>query len=136
METKTHDTSRLEEAHSILSAIAERRAQSPANPWDGIYYEMMARYFENILKAGERGQKVVTTSDVVPSEILYAMDIIPFQLDNAANTMVTSLRNQEEVFGIAKEFGFVPDLCSAHRAQTAMGIKGWYPQVDAVVWSH
>ena len=133
METKTYDTSRLEQAHQILSAIAERRVQKPANPWDGIYYELMSRYFENILKAGERGQKVVTTSDVVPSEILYAMDMVPYHISMVSCAAAVLLGEQETCLSAAKSFGLAPEVCSVHRIAAAFFVKGWAPTIDAVV---
>ena len=136
MDVTAVDTSRFEEMIGVMESVAKHKRDRTVEESDTKFYELMAAYNRRALEAKGEGKMVVAHTVMVPNEILYAMDIIPFQLDNAANTMVTSLRNQEEVFGIAKEFGFVPDLCSAHRAQTAMGIKGWYPQVDAVVWSH
>lgn len=64
------------------------------------------------------------------------MDIVPLQTDNGVNTTVTALKNQEEMFSVAKGMGMAPELCSAHRAQAAMYVMGWFPRPDAVIYSH
>lgn len=133
MKTKTYDTSRLEQACDILHSIAEHRAQRPTTPWDGMYYELMTRYFENILKAGERGQKLVTTSDVVPCEIFYAMDMVPYHISMVSCATAVLLGEQETFLSAAKSFGLAPEVCSVHRIAAAFFIKGWAPPIDAVV---
>ena len=50
----------LEQTLKGLEGIAAYRSKNPVNPWDNLYYELLYRYFENLLKARERGQLVVT----------------------------------------------------------------------------
>ncbi|MEK7849043.1 MAG: 2-hydroxyacyl-CoA dehydratase family protein, partial [Chloroflexota bacterium] len=135
MEAKTYDTTCLEQAHEILRSVAERRANRPPL-WDGMYYRLMASYFENLLKAHERGQKVVTTSDVVPCEILYAMDMVPYHISMISCATATLMREQERLLSAAKSFGLTPEVCSVHRLAAGFFIKGWAPPIDAVVSSN
>ncbi|MFQ5827188.1 MAG: 2-hydroxyacyl-CoA dehydratase, partial [Dehalococcoidia bacterium] len=136
MEHPRIDTSRFEEMIRVMESVAQHKRARSAEETDALFYELMADYNRRVLEAKEEGKWVVAHTVMVPNEIFYALDIVPFQLDNAVNTLVTSIKNQEEVFAVAKEFGFVPELCSAHRAQAALGLRGWLPQVDAVIWSH
>ena len=126
----------MEQVIKGLEGIANYRSKNPANPWDGLYYELLCRYFENLIKARERGQQVVTQSDDVQCEIVYAMDMVPFHISMVSCTIAAMLREQESLLGAAKSFGLPPEVCSVHRLAAAVFLQRWAPPVDAVVWSN
>ena len=136
MKQSSYNPGPLDKVQSELQAMAAYRAHTPTTPWDGLYYELVAGYLGNLLTARERGLFVATQSDVVPCEIMYAMDMVPFHISMVSCTLATVLRKQEGLFSTAKSFGIAPEVCSVHRLVAALFLQGWAPPVDAVVWSN
>lgn len=129
-------TSKLQQAQQVLQAIADYRHQKPAAPWDALYYELLAKYFDALLHARERGQFVATQSDLMPSEVVYAMDMVPFRLSMVCSTLGIVLREQETLLATAKAHGLPAEVCSVHRLNAGLFLRGWAPPVDAVIWDN
>lgn len=73
---------------------------------------------------------------MIPPEILYAMDIVPLQLESAVTLSAQIVNGFEESFNAAAAYGLAPEICSAQRLIAGQAILGWLPTPDAVVWSN
>lgn len=118
-----------------MELIRRHRQRRPTTRSDELYYEMLVDYYRRPLTALEGGTPLVAQAAYVPTEILYAMDLVPFHLESFSVISPSVLRNFEELASAAKGFGFAPEICSAHRVQAAWFLQGWLPRPQAVVWS-
>lgn len=118
-----------------LEFILRHRQHRPTTRSDEVYYEMLVEYFRRPLKAVEEGAPLVAHTAYIPSEIFYAMDLVPLHLESFSIISPSVLHNFEEMASVAKGFGLTPEVCSAHRVQAAWFIQGWLPRPRAVVWS-
>jgi len=129
------DLSHLERFVRTLELMYQHRRAHPTSRSDELYYDLLARYFRRVLEAPRNGQRVVAHTVFVPNELFAGFDLVPLHLESLAVTMVPTLKNSEEVLGTAKSFGIPAELCSAHRSQTGLMVRGWFP-ADAVLWGH
>jgi benzoyl-CoA reductase/2-hydroxyglutaryl-CoA dehydratase subunit BcrC/BadD/HgdB len=119
---------------NTLESIAQHRRSRPGLESDARYYELMALYYGRVLSAREEGKLVVGHTTQVPTELMYALDMVPLFLEGAAVTMAVTSKSYEETFGQAKGMGFAPEICSVHRCIIASFSTGWAPRPDALVW--
>ena len=136
MNAQTVDTTKLDGTIETMESILEHRRAHPTEKSDEMYYEMVLNYLRRVRTAKEEGKYLVAHTIVIPTEILYAMDIVPMHLEFTSMTMTQCNKMYEEAFSAAKAFGFAPEVCSAHRNLNAHCILGTLPRPDAVIWSN
>lgn len=119
----------------IMGRIAERHRSHPdGGAAETLYFEMMTRYYRRMQSAHKKGRLLVAHSTMLPVELFQVMDIVPMQMETTTTATVATLKNQEEVLGLARAAGWGGGICSSHLVQAAMISKGWLPRPDAVVW--
>ena len=74
--------------------ITKMSAGSNALKSDALYYQMLANYYNRLLKAEEEGRFIAAHTVFFPSEILYAMDIVPMHTEMSTWMMAMFLGNQ------------------------------------------
>ncbi|MFH1624025.1 MAG: 2-hydroxyacyl-CoA dehydratase family protein [Pseudomonadota bacterium] len=136
MKAKTIDTTVMDAGIKTLEAILEHRRARPAEKSDEMYYELLIRYLGRVRTAKDEGKYLVAHTVVIPTEILFAMDIIPMHLEFTSMTLTQLTDMYEQAWSTAKAFGFTPEICSAHRNLNAHCILGTLPKPDAVIWSN
>lgn len=136
MEVSTLDTTKFDKAIEVLETILKHRTAHPTEKSDELYYQLVLRYMKNIQEARDQGKIIVGHTIVIPPEIFYAMDIVPMHLEATSMMITQCLNAYEEAFDAAKGYGFLPEVCSAHRNLNALCILGWLPRPDAVIWSN
>lgn len=119
----------------VLDSIAQHKASSPIKS-EGMYYQLVHDYYERPLLASQQGKPVAAYSVLIPSELLYAMDITPLFLEGSSVSMAVSLKNYEEFYSAAKSLGYAPEICSVHRCIIAAYSQKWTPRPDVVIWSN
>ncbi|MEE8472401.1 MAG: 2-hydroxyacyl-CoA dehydratase family protein [Dehalococcoidia bacterium] len=129
------DTTKYEAMIAVFEGMRHHRRAHPTTRCDELYYELLSLYFSRVLTAGREGKPAVAICGMVPPEVLYAMDIAPLLLESSGTMLMVSLKNYEDVFATAKQFGLPPEICSVHRAIVTQFIRGWAPHLDALVWS-
>ena len=130
------DTTRWEQMLDIFRNMLQHRRAHPTTKSEELYFELLLKYYGAPLSGATGGKPVIAHCLLIPTEVFVAMDVIPLHMEGAAQAVLPSLKNYEEAFSAAKSLGFAPELCSAHRSQIALFSQGWWPPVDAVVWSH
>src|SRR3990167_4993486 len=98
------------------------------------YFELIVGYYERVLKAKEEGKYVAGHTVICPIEIFYALDIVPFHIEAFA-LFHNFFGDVQEYLNLAAEFGFPPEICSAHRVTDAMAIARAFPKPDFFVFS-
>jgi benzoyl-CoA reductase/2-hydroxyglutaryl-CoA dehydratase subunit BcrC/BadD/HgdB len=135
MTTKTIDNAKFDKVVRILEMLARMCRNQSDRQGEWLYYSLLANCFRQIQQARVEGKTVVGHTIFAPTEILYAMDIVPMYLEGAGEIMARML-GLEESFGVAKSAGFASEICSGHRLLNAMAYQGWLPRADAFVWSN
>ncbi|MEK7847541.1 MAG: 2-hydroxyacyl-CoA dehydratase, partial [Chloroflexota bacterium] len=119
-----------------MELIRRHRQHRPTTRSDELYYEMLVDYYRRPLTALEGGTPLVAQAAYVPTELLYAMDLVPFHLESFSVISPSVLRNFEELDSAAKGFGFAPEICSAHRVLASQFLLGWFTKPDIIEWSN
>lgn len=127
------DDTKFEKVVRVLDAVASmsRRRQKS----DAIYFSMFADTFRRVQQAREQGKPVIGHTIFVPTELFYAMDIVPMWLEGVGEAMARVL-GMEDAFAAARSAGFASEICSGHRLINAQAVQGWLPRPDAFVWSN
>lgn len=136
MKAETMKMPEFDEIIANFESIYEHRKAHPTLPSEEIYYKLLLKYFQQIRSAKEEGKYIAACSVIIPTEIFYAMDIVPMGLETVPITMFATLNKQEEAFSTASGFGYKTEICSAHRCAAAATILDWLPRPDFVIWSN
>jgi len=132
----TFDPTKLNHMIEVLDSMHQHRIAKPLNQSDALYYELLAKYYRDIRDAHDMGKTLVYHTVMLPTEIFYAMDVVPALLEPVA-CAVTNLSNSwEDGLASAKAYGLAPETCSAHRLMIGNALNGWLPRPDAVIWSN
>ncbi len=132
---KAIDVSKFDKVVRTLEMLARMCRIQSDRKGEWLYYQLLAGCFRKIQRAPDEGKMVVGHTIFVPTEFLYAMDIVPMYLEGTGEIMARML-GLEESFAEAKSAGFANEICSGHRLLNAMAYKGWLPRADAFVWSN
>ena len=135
MKAGTFDPTKLDRIIEVLDSLRQHRVEHPRDKSDELYYELLVNYYRGIVDAKQQGRLVVDVKPFVPTEIFYAMDVVPSVAEPITGTMITLGNLWEESLASAKAFGISSSVCSMHRHSTAVALNGWLPRPDAVIWS-
>jgi len=111
MKAKTIDTTKLDKVVQVMEGLAERRRAQRGPKAGSMYYDLIADCFRRVQRAGEEGKYLVGHTIFVPTEFLFAMDIVPFYLEGMCEIMAR-VHGIEEAFSAAKAGGFASEICS------------------------
>ncbi len=135
MKIATFDTTKFDKVARILEMLARISRGQANRKGEWLYYSLLADSFRKVQRAKEEGKCVVAHTIFIPTELFFAMDIVPMYLEGIGEIMARML-GLEEAFATAKSAGFGNEICSGHRLLNAQAIKGWLPRPDAFVWSN
>jgi benzoyl-CoA reductase/2-hydroxyglutaryl-CoA dehydratase subunit BcrC/BadD/HgdB len=107
-----------------------------SKPSDQVYYRLMVRYYDRLLKAKEQGHKVAAHTIFFPVELLYALDFIPMHMEITSWMMALFTGSVAGTIAKAAEHRLASEICSAHRLFAGAMWSGELPRADLVVWSN
>ena len=136
MQVETFDATKMDHVITTLNSMHQHRVASPLNKSDELYYELLAKYYSDIRDAKQNGKFLVHHTVMLPTEILFAMDVVPSLIEPVAAAVVNLCNLWEEGLATAKAYGLAPEICSGHRLMIATAINGWLPRPDAIIWSN
>jgi len=112
------------------------RNQPDAKLSHKLYYKMLNKYYTDILNAKEEGKMIAAHTVFFPTEILYAMDIVPMHTETTTWLAALFLNQQADYLAKGSELGLSPEICSPHRG--AAGIFGLnaVTKPDIFLWSN
>ena len=101
-----------------------------------LYYQMLSKYFTRLLNARENGDFVAAHTVFFPSELLYAMDIVPMHTETA--TWMTALFTGEcsDILSEGSNLGLASEICTPHRGLAGAYSLGALPHPDVMLWSN
>jgi len=131
---------RSDKINAIIRACRVITRMNQANPEaqrsETLYYQMIANYYTRLLNARENGKFVAAHTVFFPTEILYAMDIVPMHTETTTWMMALFLSEQAEILSAGAELGLASEICSPHRGLAGAFALGALPRPDAMLWSN
>ncbi len=112
------------------------RARPGARASDTHYYQMLADYYTHIRNAHAEGKLLASHTVFFPTEILYAMDIVPMHTETTAWLTALFLKEQPELLAKGAELGLAPEICSPHRCVAGIFGLNAIPRPDVILWSN
>lgn len=110
----------------------EKARSKPGMESKVLFYEIMRDYFNSVAHAKEEGKQVAWIGLLFPIEILLAMDVVPFVLDQYSIQLLASGRGFE-YFDLGEGYGFDKESCSPHLAIIGAATIGLFPEPDMIV---
>lgn len=101
-----------------------------------LYYQMLIEYYTRVRNAREEGKLLASHTVFFPTEILYAMDIVPMHTEMTTWLIALFLRQQAELLAKGAELGLAPEICSPHRGVAGIFALNVIPHPDVVLWSN
>jgi len=101
-----------------------------------MYYQMLADYYTRLLNAREAGDFVAAHTVFFPSEIMYAMDIVPMHLETTSWMTALFLGEYADLLSAGAELGLAPEICSPHRGLAGAFATDALPRPDVILWSN
>jgi len=112
------------------------RARPTVRSSETLYYQMLSEYYTRIRNANKDGKLLAAHTVFFPTEILYAMDIVPMHTEMTTWLTALFLREQAELLAKGAELGLAPEICSPHRGVAGIFGLGIIPHPDVVLWSN
>jgi len=133
-----------EAGHSKIDAIVRacqmlqrmNRANPEARKSDLLYYQMLGDYCSRLLKAKKEGDFIAAHTVFFPTEILYAMDIVPMHTETISWTIALFTGEYADLLSAGAEVGLATEICSAHRGLAGAFYIGTLPRPDVMLWSN
>jgi benzoyl-CoA reductase/2-hydroxyglutaryl-CoA dehydratase subunit BcrC/BadD/HgdB len=133
-------TERKNKIGSLIRAIKVVSRLNPPRPElrksDTLYNEMLAKYYTRILEATTNGDFLAAHTVFFPSEILYAMDLVPMHTEMTTWMTAMFLGEQAELLNAGAELGLAPEICSPHRGLAGAFLIKALPRPDVMLWSN
>ena len=133
-ETRSSKISAIIRACRIITRMSRANPDAPKS--DVLYYQMLSDYYTRLLNAHDEGKFIAAHTVFFPSEILYAMDIVPMHTETTTWMIALFLGGQAEILSAGAELGLVPEICSPHRGLAGAFSLGVLPRPDAMLWSN
>lgn len=136
MNPKAFEIATLDRTIEGLRRLLEHRRAVPTVKSDELYYATILKYYQDVDNALKEGKPIVGHTGPIPTEILYAMDIVPylFLLNATINTMFANKAIQETLEA-SKQIGLSPALCTGHRVMVGAAMLGMMVPTTALLYS-
>jgi benzoyl-CoA reductase/2-hydroxyglutaryl-CoA dehydratase subunit BcrC/BadD/HgdB len=112
------------------------RSGSEARASQTLYYQLLAEYYTRVQNARQEGKLLAAHTVFFPTEILYAMDIVPMHTEMTTWLIAFFLREQAELLAKGAELGLAPEICSPHRGVAGIYALEILPRPDVILWSN
>ena len=112
------------------------QAKAGARKSDVLYYNMLQTYYKRLIQARNEHKLIAAYTDFFPSEILYAMDIVPMQTEVSTWMMVLFTGEIEGILSAASDMGLASEICTPHRGLVGAVATGAIPRPNLMLWSN
>ena len=118
----------------LITRMNQARPEVPKS--EAMYYEMLADYYTRLLNARETGDFIAAHTVFFPSEIMYAMDILPMHTETTTWMIALFSGETAEILSAGADLGLAPEICSPHRGIAGAFSLGTLPRPDVMLWSN
>ena len=136
----TDDKQAMNKLNSIIRAsrmIAKMQAGGPgARQSDVLYYQMLETYYRRIMAARDEGKLIAAHTVFFPTEVLYAMDVVPMHTEATTWMLTLFTGENQEILSAAAELGLATEICTPHRGLAGAFATGTIPKPDVMLWSN
>lgn len=112
------------------------KARPEARKSQTMYFDMLTEYYSRIRDAKKNNGFVASHTVFFPTEILYAMDIVPLHTEMTTWLIALFFKDQAALMAKSSELGLLPEICSPHRGVAGMLASKYITVPDAVLWSN
>ncbi|MBN2098280.1 MAG: 2-hydroxyacyl-CoA dehydratase [Dehalococcoidia bacterium] len=112
------------------------RASPDARKSEVLYYQMLIDYCTQLATARQNGKFIAAHTVFFPSEIFYAMDIVPLHPETTSWMTALFLGQYADLLAAGAEQGLGSEICSPHRGLAGALSIGALPHPNAVLWSN
>jgi len=136
MTTAEHksDVDTLVRMYRMLARM--NRSRPEARGSQTLYFNLLAEYYTRVSNAHRDGKLLAAHTVFFPTEILYAMDIVPMHTEMTTWLHALFLREQAELLAKGAELGLAPEICSPHRGVAGIFAMDAIPHPDVILWSN
>jgi benzoyl-CoA reductase/2-hydroxyglutaryl-CoA dehydratase subunit BcrC/BadD/HgdB len=127
-------TETLFRAYRVAAKVNTLNPQIPRS--DRLYLSQAVDYYARVLRARRKKQFIAAYSLSFPVEILYAMDIVPFQLEATGWLLAMLTGETNQLLTAANEVGLASEICSVHRLMAGAYARQVFPRPNAVLWTN
>jgi benzoyl-CoA reductase/2-hydroxyglutaryl-CoA dehydratase subunit BcrC/BadD/HgdB len=125
----------LQQLSSVLKMAAKKAQEETPLRSVSLFYDLMANYFQRAaLVSEQRDVPFAILHMYTPSELFYAMDIVPLHAEFYV-LFATPMTGVQAQFDAAAAYGTPIEACSAQRAMIGMAKNGLIPKPDFIVSS-
>lgn len=98
------------------------------------YLQLVSDYVDAVINAPKDGKLVVMHGTQMPTEIFYAMDMVP--IFNELYSVVLSMMggSTHKLYNLSAENGLPADICAFNRSMDGLLLAGVAPKADLVAW--
>lgn len=122
-------------ACSVITRMYKTQPDVPESKY--LYYKMLTDYFTRVQQAKEKGDFLAAHTVFFPTEILYAMDIVPMHTETTTWMVALFTGDAPELITAGAEIGLATEICTPHRGIAgAFALNNALPRPDAIVWSN
>jgi benzoyl-CoA reductase/2-hydroxyglutaryl-CoA dehydratase subunit BcrC/BadD/HgdB len=129
--TKSESLFRAYRAAARLNALNPKMPKS-----DKLYINLAMDYYGRVLRSSKKKGFIAAHSLGFPVEILYAMDIAPFQLETTGWLLAMLTGETGQLLTAASEVGVAPEICSVHRLMAGAFARQLLPRPNVVLWTN
>jgi len=133
-EVKQNHLEALIKTFKMMIRISRSQPNTPRSRV--IFYQLLTEYFTRILNAHDSGKMIVAHPVFFPSEILYAMDLVPMHTETTTWLDALFLKEQPELLSKGAEIGLSQEICSPHRGVAGIFGLQKITKPDILLWSN
>ncbi|MBN1368119.1 MAG: 2-hydroxyacyl-CoA dehydratase [Dehalococcoidales bacterium] len=135
--TVTQEVTKIDSLIRMVNYMARMNKSRPnARKSQTMYFDMLVEYYSRIRDAKKNGEFLASHTVFFPTEILYAMDIVPMHTEMTTWLIALFLKEQANLLSKSAELGLSPEICSPHRGVAGILASKYIPRPDAVLWSN
>ncbi len=135
--TTTQTVTKVDSLVRLFNMMARmNRSRADSRKSQTLYFQMLTDYYIRIRDAKKNGEFLASHTVFFPTEILYAMDIVPMHTEMTTWLTALFLKEQAELLAKGAELGLAPEICSPHRGVAGIYALKHVPRPDAVLWSN
>jgi benzoyl-CoA reductase/2-hydroxyglutaryl-CoA dehydratase subunit BcrC/BadD/HgdB len=112
------------------------RARPESRKSQTLYYQMLVDYYTRISNAHQEGKLLAAHTVFFPTEILYAMDIVPMHTETTTWLSALFLKEHAALLEKGTEQGLAAEICSPHRGVAGIFALNAIPRPDVILWSN
>jgi hypothetical protein len=107
-QTRNNKLNSIVKASQLISRM--KKASPDVKKSELLYFDMQATYYKRLMNAREEGKFIAAHTVFFPTEILYAMDILPMHTESSSCTWALYTGSCAELLASGAEAGMASEI--------------------------